>query len=198
MTRAPCSRASSMMKSPCNASANQPASSAAPSSTSGSTTQRQRRHVAARSGHESVAAARDVAHQPVLAVAERAAHVGDGLRERTLADDDVGPHRGHQLVLADHLAGAAPEHKQQFERLPAQGHRLVVGTEKLAGGKVERAGAERQTARVCVLLRWRGQRGLRPPACRSGIWVRFERFMRTCRVPPPTVLPTSHRSWRGG
>jgi hypothetical protein len=101
-----------------------------------------RRRTAVR--HQQVATPRHIADQPVIGITERAPDVGDGLRQRPLADNHVRPDALHQLFLAHHLPDAPAENQQHVERLPAQSGELAVIREQLAGSQVEHAAAQRQ------------------------------------------------------
>src|SRR5258708_13540898 len=90
---------------------------------------------------------RDVA-VALLAVAQRASQGGDLHLEIAFLDEDVGPDPGHQLALADQVAGPLDQRHQNVERPAAETKRPVpLQEETLVWENVE--GAERH--------RWRGQ-----------------------------------------
>jgi hypothetical protein len=60
-------------------------------------------------GVEQVAAAGDEPDQAAVVVAERGAELANALEEAVFGDVDIGPHRLHQLRLAQHAPGAGHE-----------------------------------------------------------------------------------------
>ena len=71
-------------------------------------------------------------------VAKRLPQVRNGLRERVLRDDHIGPQRLEQLFLGDERQGTAEEEHQQIDQLGGQRHVRVVSQQR------ERAGVERE------------------------------------------------------
>lgn len=95
---------------------------------------------------EHVAAPRHVAHQLARGVAELAADLRDGLRQRVVGDDDVRPDAIDELALADQLPRSLGEHQQHLQRLPAQLDPASVGAQQFATSKVDHEAGKHDAA----------------------------------------------------
>ena len=95
----------------------------------------------------------DVA-RPARIVRERAAQLLDAGDERRVADRGLGPHRGEQLILGDHLAGPLGEEGQQRERLGREPDLARAGHQSAA--RVETIASEGKCPIRHVFLRRRG------------------------------------------